>query len=235
MASPVVVAISEGEAPVATGRRPILTDVERTRVEAAVQAAEQQTSAEIVPMIVGRSGLYREAHHRAGLLTAGLILTALLMIDTAWLPWGWHAANAVWLLGATMLAYALGSWVGRWPPALRLFISRERMHRKVQLRAKLAFAQHGLARTRERTGLLLLVSLFERQVYVLADQSVRDRISPEQWQAVVSVVVERLKAGNLVGGLCEGIEVSGRLLAQVCPTRGGDNPNELPDHVIQDT
>lgn len=234
MASPVVEAISGEEAPVATGRVPMLSDEERLRVEAAVQTAEQQTSAEIVPMIVGRSGVYREAHHRAGLLSAVLVLTALLTIETTWLPWGWHAANAVWLLGVTILGYAFGSWLGAWPPVLRLFTSRERMHRKVQLRAELAFAQHGLARTRERTGLLLLVSLLERQVYVLADQSLRDRISTEQWQAAVAVVVERLKAGDLAGGLCGGIEASGKLLARACPSRAGDNPNELSDRVIQD-
>jgi len=220
---------------VATGRGPVLTDEERTRVEAAVQAAEQRTSAEIVPMIVGRSGVYREAQHRAGLLSAVLVLTALLTIETAWLPWGWHAANAFWLLGGTMVAYVLGSLAGTWPPVLRLFTSRERMYQKVQLRAKLAFAQHGLAQTRERTGVLLLVSLLERQVSVLADQSLRDRITSEQWQEVVAVVVERLKVGDLAGGLCCGIDASGRLLAQACPARAGDNPNELSDRVIQDT
>ena len=218
----------------ATGKQPALTDGERALVEAAVQAAEQHTSAEIVPMIVGRSGLYREAHHRAGLLSAVLVLTALLTIETAWLPWGWHASNALWLLGVTMLAYVFGSWIGTWSPVLRLFTSRERMRQKVELRAERAFAQHGLARTRERTGLLLMVSLLERQVYVLADHSLHGRISDEQWQKVVAVVVERMKVGDLADGLCRGIEASGILLASACPPRAGDNPNELSNAVIQD-
>lgn len=218
----------------ATGRQPALTERERARVEAAVQAAEQHTSAEIVPMIVGRSGLYREAHHRAGLLSAVLVLTALLTIETAWLAWGWHASNAVWLLGVTILAYFVGSWVGTWPPVLRLFTSRERMCQKVQLRAERAFAQHGLAQTRERTGLLLMVSLLERQVYLLADHSLQGRISDEQWQKVVAVIVERMKVGDLAGGLCRGIEAGGILLAHARPPRDGDNPNELSDEVIQD-
>jgi putative membrane protein len=226
--------ISEEEAPVATGKRPALTEEERARVEAAVQAAERYTSAEIVPMIVGQSGLYREAHHRAGLLSAVLSLTALLTIETSWLPWGWHPANAVWLLGVTMLAYAIGAWSGTWPPVLRLFTSRERMQQKVQLRAERAFAQYGLVHTRERNGVLLMVSLLERQVYVLADQSLRQRIAGDRWQEVVAGVVERMKVGDLAGGLCRGIEASGVLLARACPPRGGDNPNELPNEVIQD-
>ncbi len=218
----------------ATGKRLALTDEERARIEAAVQAAEQLTSAEIVPMVVGRSGLYREAHHRAGLLVAALMLIALLTIDSAWLPWGWHAANAVWLLGAAVAAYAGGSWIGKWPPVLRLFTSHERMRHKVQLRAERAFAQYGLARTRERTGLLLMVSRLERQVYLLADHTLRDRIPAEQWQRVAGVMAERLKAGDLAGGFCGGIEASGQLLARACPSHRGDNPNELSNDVIQD-
>ncbi len=218
----------------ATGKRPALTNEERARVEAAVQVVEQHTSAEIVPMIVGRSGLYREAQHRAGLLVALLVLTALLTIETAWLPWGWHAANAVWLLAATMLAYSFGAWSGTWPFIIRLLTSRERMRQKVQLRAERAFAQHGIARTREHTGLLLMVSLLERQVYVLADQSLGNRISGAQWQDVVAVIVERMKVDDLVGGLCRGIEASGVLLARACPPGKGDNPNELSNVVIQD-
>lgn len=217
-----------------TGRKPALTAVERARVEAAVQAAEQQTSAEIVPVIVGRSGLYREAHHRAGLLSAVVALAVLLTIETAWFPWGWQASNAVWLLGITVLAYSVGAWIGTWPAVLRLFTSRDRMRHKVQMRAERAFAQQGLAHTRERTGLLLMVSLLERQVYVLPDQALQARVSVDQWQEIVSVVVERLKAGDLAGGLCRGIEASGVLLSRACPSRDGDNPNELPDAVVQD-
>lgn len=218
----------------ATGKGPTLTSQERARIEAAVQTAEQQTSAEIVPMIVARSGLYRETQHRAGLLLALLVLTALLMIETAWLPWGWHASNAVWLLAATTVAYGMGVWIGTLPIIIRFLTSRERMHQKVQLRAELAFAQHGIAHTRGQTGLLLMLSLLERQVYVLPDKSLVGRVSDAQWQAVVAVIVERLKTDDLVGGLCRGIEASGVILARVCPAGTGDNPNELSNEVIQD-
>lgn len=218
----------------ATGKRPALSEDERASVEVAVQEAERHTSAEIVPMIVGQSGLYREAHHRAGLLCAVVALTTLLTIETAWWPWGWHASNAVWLLGVTVLAYSIGAWIGTFPAVLRLFTSRERMRHKVQMRAERAFAQQGLARTRERTGLLLMVSLLERQVYVLPDQALRARVSGDQWQDIVSVVVERVKVGDLAGGLCRGIKASGVLLARAFPSRDGDNPDELPNAVIQD-
>lgn len=79
-----------------------------------------------------------------------------------------------------------------------------------------------------------MVSWLERQVYVLADHTLRDRVPHEQWQSVTRVMVERLKVGDLAGGLCSGIDASGQLLARVCPPRSGDNPNELSNAVIQD-
>ena len=65
-------AISEEEAPVEIGNRLELTDEERERIRQAVQAAERRTKAEIVPMIVARSGLYREVRHWVGLVTRAL-------------------------------------------------------------------------------------------------------------------------------------------------------------------
>ena len=86
--------VSVEEARVETGKRPALTVEERALVEQAVQAAERTTSAEVVPMIVDRSGLYRDAGHRAGLTLAILALALLLTVETAWLPWT-DAVNAV--------------------------------------------------------------------------------------------------------------------------------------------
>ncbi|HEX9155077.1 MAG TPA: hypothetical protein VF819_05895, partial [Nitrospira sp.] len=60
------------------GNRVELTAAERERIRLAVHAAEQRTNAEIVPMIVARSGLYREARYRMGLALALIVLTVLL-------------------------------------------------------------------------------------------------------------------------------------------------------------
>ncbi len=227
-------AISEEEGPVETGKQFQLTDEEQERVERAVLVAERRTNAEIVPMIVARSGIYRDAQHRAGLVLALATLTILLTCDVLWLPWGWYVSNAAWLILATILAYGAGVWLGTFVPVIRLFTSTERMQQKVRLRAQRAFAQHAVSQTRERTGVLIMVSLLERQIYVLPDQPLFQRIPVEQWSRVVQTAVDRLKTGNMVGGLCQAIETCGLLLEDICPGRPGDNPNELPNNVVQE-
>jgi len=211
-----------------------LSAADRERIRQAVAAAEQRTKAEIVPMIVARSGLYRDAQHWGGLLAALTVLATLLTIEVSWLPWGWHAANAVGLVFAVMLAYMCGVWIGTWPLVIRLLTSSTRLRHKVALRAERAFAQHAVSQTRERTGVLIMLSILERQIYVLPDRSLAALVSAERWQQVVRAAVEHLRGGDIVAGLSTAIAACGALLAEACPGHPGDNPNELPDHVIDE-
>ncbi len=226
--------ISEEEAPVETGEGLSLTAEERERIRLAVHAAERHTNAEIVPIIVGRSGVYRDAQHRAGIVLGLLALTMLLTREMFWLPWGWHASNAAWLVLATILAYGTGAWLGTRVPIIRLLTPNERMRHKVKLRAERAFAQHAVSQTRERTGVLIMVSLLEHQIYVLPDHPLFQRVPSERWSLVVEAAIGRLKTGDIVGGLCQSIQTCGVLLADVCPGRPGDNPDELSNELVQE-
>ena len=79
-----------------------------------------------------------------------------------------------------------------------------------------------------------MLSILERQIYVLPDQSLDGLVSADQWALVVQAAVERLQDGDIVGGLCQGIQRCGLLLADICPGRTGDDTNELPDELIQE-
>ena len=226
--------ISAGEEPVAIGDLIELSEQEKARISEAVQSAEAHTSAEIVPMLVARSGLYRDAQHRVGLALALIVLTGLLMGEGLWPSWEWQTTDAAWLLLAVILAYAIGSWIGAFAPVIRGVTSTERLRHKVQLRAEQAFAQHSLSRTRKRTAVLLMVSLLERHVYVLPDVGIGPGIAQAQWNDVVDEVVAKLREHDITGGLCAGIERAGVMLARACPSVPGDNPDELSNRLLQE-
>jgi putative membrane protein len=210
------------------------TDAERERIRQAVQQAERVTKGEIVPMIVPASALYREAGYRTGLMLALLALAFLLTIEIYWLPWGWHAGNAGWLLLAVVAAYGLGQWLGRVPRVIRLVTSRDRMAHKVNLRAEQAFYKYGLHNTKGHTGILILVSLLERRVHVLADKGLNGRVPPGTWDGLVNGIIDGIRTGQATDAICAAIAKCGALLAQVSPAGSGDNPNELPDTLIQE-
>ena len=210
------------------------TDAERERIRQAVQQAERGTKGEIVPMIVPTSALYREAGYRMGLILALLALGLLLTIEIYWLSWGWHAGNAGWLLLAVVVSYGLGQWLGRVPMVVRLVTSRERMAHKVALRAEQAFYKHGLQHTKGHTGILILVSLLERRVHILADKGINDHVPAGTWDGLVNSILDGIRAGQATDAICAAIAECGALLAQVSPADSRDNPNELPDTLIQE-
>jgi putative membrane protein len=214
---------------------PIFSEQDLAQIRAAVQAAERRTCGEIVPMVVPASGRYGEARHRTGLAAALLTLAVLMTLDYRWDLWWWSRHPAGWILVATVLAYSLGQWAGLLPGCVRLFVSDARMSLKVRRRAEEAFHRHGLHKTKEGTGVLIMISLLEHRVQVLADRAINERVPPETWDRLVAGLVEGIRAGRPTEALCQAIAICGDLLAAHFPARGGDNPDELKNDLIQET
>ena len=62
-------------------------------------------------------------------------------------------------------------------PTLRRFlVSPDEMDHQVRRRALQAFVEHEVFATRERTGVLLILSLFERRVVVLGDAGINAKV-----------------------------------------------------------
>ncbi len=207
------------------------------RIREAVQAAERRTRGQIVPMVVPSSGVYREAAHLAGLLTALIFLVLTMTVGTLWVEWGdWLAEPyhfGVVILVA-VVGYMVGSFAGSTPVGIRIFTSKARMSMKVRHRAERAFHQHGLHKTRDGTGMLIMVSLLERQVQVLADRAIHEVVPDGTWQTVVQFVIQGIKDDRPVEGLCRAIAECGELLARHFPVSHHRHPDELKDDLIQE-
>ena len=201
-----------------------------------VTEAERDTRGEIVPMAIERSARYREARYRAGIGLAFLVLSALLTIESDWIPWGWHATNAGWLLLTIVGTYSIGYWLGTLSPVIRLLTSNERMAYKVNLRAHQAFLEHGLHRTELGTGVLILISFLEHRIEVLTDQVILDQVPQATWNDMVKLIQEGFQKGDPANSLCQAIALCGKMLKEYFPVDSSDpNPNELPNELIHDS
>lgn len=212
----------------------MFTGDDRRKIHDAVQAAERRTTGEIVPMIIPSSARYSEARYLAGFATSLLTLTALLTWDQGWGHYAWQEHHPAWIVLGAVVAYALGHLFGSWPVGIRLFVSKERMAFKVRRRAELAFYEHGLHKTREGTGILIMASLLERRVQVLADKAINERVPPGTWDNLVQEMLQGIKDGRPTEAFCRAITRCGDLLSQHFPATPGDNPDELADDLIQE-
>ena len=79
-------------------------------------------------------------------------------------------------------------------------------------------------------GILILVSLLEHRVQVLADSGINARVKPGTWDEVVEIILAGIRRGDLCQGLCDAIDRCGEILGREFPIQP-DDVNELPDRL----
>lgn len=202
----------------------LFTADEKERILQAVIAAEKKTSGEIVPMLVNSSGRYAEVE--LGGLVIGLVIGSLAAF--VWHdPWGSVQTYLMWpVVGAV-----LGLIVCTIPRVKRRLIPNVRIANAVHLRSLAAFTAHGLHYTRAHTGILILASLLEHRVVVLADKGINEKVDAGTWDEVVRILTDALKSGNACNGFCKAIERCGQILAQHFP-RSPDDRDELANKLV---
>jgi len=208
-----------------------LNDSEKKQVEAAVEAAEKRTSGEIVPMIVSSSYGYPMADvigASAFALPVSVVLTVviggMLWIGTRDM-WLFMGIFAVFFAGFHLLIKHL-LWLKRW------FISKREIEEEVQEAAVTAFYQNGLFRTRDETGVLIFISVFERRVWVLADRGINEKVPQDSWKGVVDMITIGIRENRAAEAICGAVETVGDMLARHFPIKS-DDTNELKNLIIE--
>lgn len=206
----------------------LFTQLDRDRIAAAVKEAERKTSGEIVPCVMDRSDDYEEAEWRLGALCGSLVLAALAAVylfTPAWLPWNF----AEWLL-VILGAFAAGMGAAKLLPSVkRMFAGRRLLDQRIAQKAAQVFIDEEVFNTRDRTGILLFVSLLERRVFVLGDSGINARVLQTDWQGVVDTVVEGIAGGRPADGLIAAIGKCGLLLERKGVAVKPDDRDELSD------
>jgi len=105
--------------------------------------------------------------------------------------------------------------------------------RKIALRrrAEREFAKLGIHNTRDRTGVLIMVSIEERMVQVLAGSGINSVVSESTWPAMVRCIVEGIKAGDPASGISSAVAEIGKMLSEYFPIKSDDS-NELSNEVV---
>ncbi|MGW8187193.1 MAG: TPM domain-containing protein [Desulfobacterales bacterium] len=115
----------------------------------------------------------------------------------------------------------------------RRFISIKEIEAEVKEAAITAFFKEELYRTRDATGVLVLISVFERWVCVLADRGIDEKLTPDVWQGVVASIVAGIRKQRQADAICDGIGKIGQILAAHFPIKPNDT-DELKGVIIGD-
>jgi len=210
----------------------ILSDSDRSLLDKRIAETEKQTGAQIVLASIQRSDSYAEIPWKAFAL--GVSLASLVTILLGLFVLGWLTEQIILLSVAVIIVtgamFALFSVLV--PGFARLFLAPHRKETETMQYAESLFLSNELFATGDRRGILLLVSQFERQVVILPDKGIRDRLSMDVLDEIIAIMTGHLRRKELRRALELGLEGISSALGSTGSERTGKN--ELSDEIIEE-
>jgi len=199
----------------------MLLKFDAKQIEAAVKQAEGGTTGEIVVQVVPRSDPYTT-------LTCIWAFVGFFFASVA-AYFSWNM-TLLGLLESQIMGVVLFAFLSQLPLLRRWTLPKKLAAARVHRECLAHFTALGLSQTRERTGILIYISLLEHRVEILADSGIHSKVGASYWDKQVAKIIKGIRESKPTEGLCEAIGEMGKQLSEHFPGRA-HNPNELSDSV----
>jgi putative membrane protein len=220
-----------------------LSDADRSKVSAAIAAAEAKSSGEIVAVATPISDPYHDVGLHWALVPLFAVLAWAALRPTA-LVWWYDFLFGGWSPDPTMselftllmffaaLKFTVALLILKWMPLRLALTPAATKHRRVRRRAIATFQAAAAGRTRGKTGILIYLSLAERRAEIVADDAILKVTDDHTWGEAMEALIVQVREGRPGDGIVAAIERVGTVLAEHFPRSAGDI-NEIPDKLIE--
>ena len=139
-------------------------------------------------------------------------------------------SDPLFIFLSTILAGLLGAIaVHTVDPLKRVMLSQTHLDQATRKRAENAFLEEEVFNTRHRTGIMIFVSFFEREVMVMADRGISKVVEQKEWDKMVRDIIEKIRMGKVTDGIEAAILRCGEILLEKGFHKTPDDINELRD------
>jgi putative membrane protein len=191
------------------------------RIAIAIHSAEAKTSGEIVCVLAQTST------HTTALTVFISAVTALAM---PWLLVTFTAMTVHRILSLQVVVFLVLLTL-LCLPRVRVALMPPKARRAIAHRAAMEqFKSRGIGRRKDRSGILIFVSLAERYARIIADDEIAARVPQSEWQAAVGALVAHMRDGRIADGFITAINVCGNELAKHFPRTATSN-DVRPDRI----
>ncbi len=214
----------------------MLTAIEEDRIEAAVAKAEEGSSGEILCVLAREVSQYREIP-LAWAAAASLALPPLVLALTV-RPLA-NLVRDLWVLGQsgaleTELSMGLSIYallqcilfvvvflIVSIPGVRRRLTPRLLKNHRVVRAAHRQFAAISARAVGSETGVMIFVALDDRQVRILADDAIHQKVGDPVWNRAAAAIGDAMKRGDdPTAGIIEAVEICGDALREHFPASG---------------
>lgn len=216
-----------------------LSDADFDSIKETVASAEKKTSGEIAVAVAPESGHYSFWELLFSIAFGAILVACLIPLSDemleAYQKIYWNN-TPVWIIPLCYLCIyfffmILAFYICNIPAIDRIIIPRRVMHTCVSNRAFRHFTQSGVYATESHSGVLIFVSYLERQVRIIADKGLSQKISSDMWNLIADELADNIKSGNSLQAITTAVSKCGELLEKHFPA-SDDNPDELPNGLV---
>jgi putative membrane protein len=197
-----------------------LSQEDHAAVSAAIGAAEARTSGQIVCVL---------AHASSDYAYIPILWASVLALAAPWPMIFLTAWSVQQIFFIQLLVFVAAGVVFSWAP-LRLALVPRVVRRGRAHRAALEqFVLRHVTHTKNRSGVLVFVSLAEHYARIIADEGIAAKVPNAEWQTAIDALTAHMRDGRIAQGLVAAVEHCGAVLASHAPPDGsaGGLPNRL--------
>lgn len=210
----------------------ILTNKERSLLERRIAATEKITGTQIVLAVIEKCDSYAEIPWKAfalGAAVAGFLIFVFDLLYSQWCSPTLVMISVFIILIAGIFTSLLSLYI---PSFARFFLAEHRAETEVRQYAESLFLSRELYATRRRTGVLLLVGLFEHQIILLPDKGLNRRLH----QKAMQKIIEQMKPSLVSEQVARALEIGLIKLAEILALKKGGKKrkNELANIIIEE-
>ena len=195
--------------------------MDKKEIQSLIKKIESQTSAEIVPAILKNSDNYPAAYYRSGLFFSSLafIITYFFFRE--------------FIVYAILIGYLIGLVLSFIPFVKKLFIFKPEIEEETLQKAYEIFLEHKIHQTSNRSGVLVMLSIFEKRAIILADKNINTLVQEDTWVKVIDKLTLDIRTQSIESAFKSALNKCGDILIEQLPHSSNDK-NELSDSLVKE-
>ena len=189
-------------------------------VAVAIREAEKKTSGQIVCVLAHASSRY---------VHVPILWAIALALFVPWPLIDFTQLSVQRIFLIQLVVFIAAGLIFSWMPLRVLLVPRALQRSRAHRAAIEQFVIRSISHTRNRTGILIFVSLAEHYARIIADEGIAAKVPAAEWQAAIDALTTHMRDNQIATGFTAAIAQCGEVLARHAPPDG--SPNELPDRL----
>ena len=199
----------------------LLSQDDQRSISEAIRAAEANTAGEIVCVLARASSNY---------MTYATAWSALLALIAPWILIALTNLSVREIFLAQIVLFVVLFLILSESSLGRVLVPHRGRRAEAHRAAMEQFMIRGMARKKNRAGVLIFVSLAEHYARIVADDGIATKVDQSVWQDAINALLSRVSEGEIAEGFVIAVKKSGRVLAEHFPPEPGGE-DELPDRI----